>query len=98
MSAKQGRGALVRRLRREYGITEGEARCAVNGDAWWGLSDKTPDGIARHFQERRRLCPPRPQAWCWTDDMMDAATMRIRRDRHRTTSLMAACVALGSIR
>ena len=32
--SKTGRGALVRRLRREYGISEQDARIAAEGGGW----------------------------------------------------------------
>lgn len=49
--SKTGRGALVRRLRREYGISEQDARIAAEGGGW-RVDD--PDVVAARFRERAR--------------------------------------------
>lgn len=74
--SKVGRGALVRRLRREYGLSEGDARIAAEGGAW-GVD--SPDATAAKMRDRRRsinrgdpgprafwfdTCPRRPFEWC----------------------------------
>lgn len=49
--SKVGRGALVRRLRREYGITEQDARIAAEGGAW-GVD--SPDATAAMMSRKNR--------------------------------------------
>jgi len=39
--SKVGRGALVRRLRREYGLTEAEARSAAEGGVFSAEAEAT---------------------------------------------------------
>ena len=48
---KKGRGALVRRLRREYGLTEGETRVAAAGGPW-GVD--APDLTAAQTRDDKR--------------------------------------------
>jgi hypothetical protein len=53
--SKVGRGALVRRLRREYGLTEAEARSAAEGGVF---SADTPDDEATRILQQRKPQAP----------------------------------------
>jgi hypothetical protein len=109
--SKVGRGALVRRLRREYGITEQDARIAAEGGAW-GVD--SPDTTAAAMRDRRRSinrgqpgprtlwldsCPRRPAGWCEPlgGDRPDQPPGPRSASGMRTPRLLALAAALGAV-
>lgn len=93
----KGRGALVRRMRREYGLSEAQAREAADPMMWrllclrTGRLPTTADEAAECLRDAARMCPPRPLGWC---DTPKWETSRIRRSG-RTAGLLAAMAAMG---
>lgn len=109
--SKVGRGALVRRLRREYGITEHNARIAA--------ASFDPDVVAARFRERarsradelkrapletdftgwrHRICPQRPAGWCLPDGPRPAQPWGPEHNGGmRTPRLLALAAALGAV-
>lgn len=83
----KGRGALVRRLRREYGLSEGEARQALDRSLNRASLVETE---ARILQERKRLCRPMPDLrWCET-------ARSVRRAKTRLATLTSVALALSA--
>ncbi len=77
---KTGRGALVRRLRREYGLSEADARRAATGsDPDIAAAQVVDMGRSRSDELRKepittdylgwrsRFCHQRPAGWCAPD-------------------------------
>ena len=90
---KKGRGALVRRLRREHGLTERTARLIIERAFMWQRAGSDLDTDAREYLIRARhgVCPRQPFTRCWLSD-----TPRNPRPRSRFRSLATVALALSS--
>ena len=92
-TSKKGRGALVRRLRREHGLTERTARLIIERAFMWQRAGSDLDADAREYSRRARhgVCPRQPFARCWLSD-----TFGNTQPHSRFGSLATVALALSS--